>query len=79
MAQQTGQYGQSMAENALMRGNMRASGYANMANALTGGLSGYLNQQQSQKWMDKFFPQQQSSGTAPLGMPGNPFPYEVKY
>jgi hypothetical protein len=62
MAQQAGQYGQSMAENALMRGNMRASGYANMANALTGGLSGYLNQQQSQKWMDKFFPPQPQIG-----------------
>ncbi len=79
MAQQAGQFGQSMAENALMRGNMKASQYAGLANAATSGISGYLNRQQNQQMMDRFFPQQQSSGTAPLGMPGNPFPYEVKY
>ncbi len=62
MAQQAGQYGQSMAENALMRGNMKASQYAGLANAATSGLSGYLNQQQSQKWMDKFFPPQPQIG-----------------
>ena len=78
MANQAGQYGQSMAENALMRGNMKASQYAGLANAATSGLSGYLNRQQNQQMMDRFFPQQQSSGTAPLGMPGNPFPYDVK-
>ncbi len=78
MAQQAGQFGQNMAENALMRGNMRASGYAGIANAATSGISGYLNREQNRQMMDRFFPaQQQSSGTAPLGMPGNPFPYDV--
>ena len=56
MAQQAGQYGQNMAENAIARGNMRASSYANTANALTGGLSGYMNRQQNQEWMDRLFP-----------------------
>lgn len=57
MAQQAGQYGQSMAENALMRGNMKASQYAGLANAATSGLSGYLNAQQNKRIMDKYFPE----------------------
>jgi hypothetical protein len=72
-----GQYGQNMAEGATAMGNIRASQYANTANALTGGLSSYMNYRQNQQMMNRFFPQQQSSGAAPLGMPGNPFPYDV--
>jgi hypothetical protein len=76
MSNQAGQFGESMAQNAMTQGNIRASGYMNTANALTGGLNQYLNQQQNQRMMDRFFPQQ-PSGAAPLGMPGNPFPYDV--
>jgi hypothetical protein len=65
MAQQAGQYGQNMAENAYMRGNMRASGYANVANALTGGLSGYLNRQQTQDWMDRVIPPKTPAAQTP--------------
>jgi len=79
MAQQAGQFGQNMAENALMRGNMRASGYAGIANAATSGISGYLNREQNREMMELYGPRRLSSGEAPLGMPGNPFPYEVKY
>jgi len=57
MAQQTGQFGQNMAENALMRGNMKASQYAGLANAATSGISGYLNAQQNKRIMDKYFPE----------------------
>ena len=67
MAQQAGQFGQNMAENALMRGNMRASGYAGIANAATSGISGYLNRQQNQQMMDRFFPQQQAIGGGTAG------------
>ena len=56
MSNQAGQFGQNMAENAMTQGNIRASGYMNTANALTGGLTGYLNQQQNQQMMDRFFP-----------------------
>jgi hypothetical protein len=79
MAQQAGQYGQNMAEGAATMGNIRASSYMNTANALAGGLGNYMNYRQNQAMMDRFFPQQQQSsgGTAPLGMPGNPFPYDV--
>lgn len=76
MAQQAGQFGQSMAENALMRGNMQASSYAGLANAATSGISGYLNREQNREMMQLYGPRQ-PSGTAPLGMPGNPFPYDV--
>lgn len=57
MAQQAGQFGQSMAENALMRGNMKASQYAGLANAATSGISGYLNAQQNKRIMDRYFPE----------------------
>ena len=57
MAQQAGQFGQSMAENALMRGNMQASSYAGLANAATSGISGYLNSQQNKRIMDRYFPE----------------------
>ena len=53
MAQQAGQYGQAMAQNAATMGNIRASQYANTANALTGGLSNYMNYQQRQQYLDK--------------------------
>jgi len=61
MAQQAGQYGQNLAQGAATMGNIRASGYMNTANALTGGLSSYMNYRQNQQMMDKFFPPQQPS------------------
>lgn len=77
LSNEAGQYGQNMAANAAQMGNIRASGYMNQANALTGALGTGLNYYQNQQMMNRFFPQQQSSGAAPLGMPGNPFPYDV--
>jgi hypothetical protein len=77
LANQAGQYGQNLAQGAATMGNIRASGYTNQANALTGALGQGLNYYQNQQMMNRFFPQQQSSGAAPLGMPGNPFPYDV--
>jgi len=77
LANQAGQYGQSMAQGAAQMGNIRASGYMNQANALTGALGQGLNYYQNQQMMNRIFPQQQLSGAAPLGMPGNPFPYDV--
>jgi hypothetical protein len=56
-----GQYGQNLAQGEMARGNIRASQYANTANALTGGLSSYMNYRQNQQMMDKFFPPQQPS------------------
>jgi hypothetical protein len=72
-----GQYGQNLAEGATAMGNIRASGYTNQANALTGALGQGLNYYQNQQMMDRFFPRQGGGGPAPLGMPGNPFPYDV--
>ena len=63
MAQQAGQFGQNMAENALMQGNMRASGYAGIANAATSGISGYLNSQQNKRMMDMYGPRQYAEPT----------------
>jgi len=77
MAQQAGQYGQNMAQGAATMGNIRASGYVGQANALTGALGQGLNYYQNQQMMNRFFPQQGGGGAAPLGMPGNPFPYDV--
>ena len=76
MSNQAGQFGENMAQNAMTQGNIRASGYMNTANALTGGLNQYLNYQQNQQMMDRFFPKQ-GGGAAPLGMPGNPFAFDV--
>lgn len=59
MANQAGQYGQALAQNAINQGNIRASSYMGGANALTGGIGQYLNYQQNQDWMRKFFPQRQ--------------------
>jgi hypothetical protein len=53
MAQQAGQYGQSLAQGEMTRGNIKASSYTNMANALTGGLSNYLNYNQRQQYIDR--------------------------
>jgi hypothetical protein len=57
MAQQAGQYGQNMAQNAATMGNIRASGYMNTANALTGAAGQGLNYYQNQQMMDRYFPQ----------------------
>ena len=72
-----GQYGQNLAQGAATMGNIRASSYMNQANALAGGIGQGLNYYQNQQMMNRIFPQQQLSGAAPLGMPGNPFPYDV--
>lgn len=58
MANQAGQYGQALAQNAINQGNIRASSYMGGANALTGGIGQYLNYRQNQDWMRKLFPQQ---------------------
>ena len=73
----TGAYGQQLAQGAATMGNIRASGYTNQANALTGALGQGLNYYQNQQMMNRVFPQQGGGGAAPLGMPGNPFPYDV--
>jgi hypothetical protein len=67
----------AMAQGAAAMGNIRASGYVGQANALTGALGQGLNYYQNQQMMNRFFPQQGGGGAAPLGMPGNPFPYDV--
>ena len=72
-----GQYGQNLAQGAATMGNIRASGYVGQANALTGALGQGLNYYQNQQMMNRYFPQQGGGGAAPLGMPGNPFPYDV--
>ncbi len=77
MAQQAGQFGQNMAENQIARGNIRASSYMGAANALTGGIGQYLNYQQNKDLMELYGPRRLSNQTAPLGMPGNPFPYDI--
>lgn len=54
VAQQAGQYGQNMAQNAATMGNIRASGYMGTANALAGALGQGLNAYQNQYYMDKY-------------------------
>lgn len=61
LANQAGQYGQSMAQGAAQMGNIRASGYMNTANALAGGIGQGLNYYQNKQMMDKFFPPRQPS------------------
>jgi hypothetical protein len=61
LAGQAGTYGQALAENAATRGNIRASGYVNTANALTNALGQGVNYYQNQQMMDRFFPQLTSS------------------
>jgi hypothetical protein len=58
IAGQAGQYGQAQAANAAAMGNIRASGYINTANALTGALGQGVNYYQNQQMMNRFFPQQ---------------------
>jgi hypothetical protein len=74
---QAGQYGQSMAQGAAAMGNIRASGYMNQANALTNALGQGVNYYQNQQMMDRYFPRPTAGGTSPLGMPGNPFAFDV--
>jgi hypothetical protein len=62
IAGQAGQYGQAQAANAAAMGNIRASGYINTANALTGALGQGVNYYQNQQMMDRFFPKQQNYG-----------------
>jgi len=69
LSNEAGQYGQNMAQSATQMGNIRASNYVNTANALTSGLSGYLNQQQNQQMMDRFFPQQTPNAAPTYGSP----------
>lgn len=76
MAQQAGQFGNVLGQAEATKGNIRASSYMGMANALTGGLGQYLNYQQNQDFMKLYGPRQPSE-TAPLGMPGNPFSFDV--
>lgn len=76
MAQTYNQMGQNMAANAATMGNIRASGYMGTANALTGALGQGVNYYQNKQFMDLYGPRQ-TSGAAPLGMPGNPFPFDV--
>lgn len=61
LTNQAGQYGQSLASNAAMMGNIRSSGYTNTANALTNALGQGVNYYQNQQMMDRFFPQLASS------------------
>jgi hypothetical protein len=60
---QAGQYGQQMAQGAAAMGNIRASGYANMANALTGGLNQYLNREQNREMMELYGPRRNYGGS----------------
>ena len=59
LSNEAGQYGQAMANNAAQMGNIRASGYMNQANALTGGLGQYLNYQQNRDFMKLYGPRRQ--------------------
>jgi len=71
-----GQYGQNLMQNAATMGNIRASGYMGTANALTNALGQGLNYYQNQQLMDLYGPQR-PGGTSPLGMPGNPYSFDV--
>lgn len=62
LAGQAGQFGQAQAANAAAMGNIRASGYINTANALTGALGQGVNYYQNQQMMDRFFPRQPNYG-----------------
>jgi hypothetical protein len=58
-----GQYGQSLAQGEIARGNIRASGYAGMANAATSGLSNYLNREQNREMMELYGPRRNYGGS----------------
>lgn len=62
LASTYGQMGQNLAQNEMARGNIRASSYMGAANALAGGLGNYMNYQQNQAMMDRFFPKQPQIG-----------------
>lgn len=72
LAGQAGQFGQAQAANAAAMGNIRASGYMNTANALTGALGQGVNYYQNQQMMDRFFPQQRYGAPDPGLMAMNP-------
>jgi hypothetical protein len=63
-----GQYGQNQAAIAGNVGNIRASGYINQANALTGALGQGLNYYTNQQTMDRVFGSQNPypAGSAPI-------------
>lgn len=63
MANQAGQYGQALAQNAINQGNIRASSYMGGANALTGGIGQYLNYRQNQDLMKLYGPRQYAEPT----------------
>ena len=67
MAQQAGQFGNILGQAETTKGNIRASSYMGMANALTGGLGQGLNYYQNQQMMDRYFPQQQAIGGGTAG------------
>lgn len=71
LANQAGQHGQSLAQNAATMGNIRASGYMNAANALTGALGQGVNYYQNQQMLNRFFPQQYSAPDIGLQEIGN--------
>lgn len=75
VAQQAGQYGQAMAQNAATMGNIRASGYMGTANALAGALGQGLSAYQNQYYMDKYLDKIPNPATASSGAygPTNPF------
>jgi hypothetical protein len=56
MAGQAGQFGNVLGQAEATKGNIRASSYMGMANALAGGIGQGLNYYQNQQMMDKFFP-----------------------
>lgn len=58
MAQQAGQFGNVLGQAEATKGNIRASSYMGMANALTGGLGQYLNYKQNQDFMKLYGPKQ---------------------
>lgn len=59
-----GNYGQTQAEAAANMGNIRASGYMGGANAISGALGQYMNYNQNQNLLNRFFPQ--GSPNAPI-------------
>lgn len=78
MAQQAGQFGNVLGQAEATKGNIRASSYMGGANALTGGIGQYLNYQQNKDFMKLYGPRQTpTGGAAPLGMPGNPFSFDI--
>jgi hypothetical protein len=67
MSTDAGTYGNNVAQNAATMGNIRASSYANTANAVSGGIGQGLNYYQNQNMLNRFFPQQQASASGNYG------------